>query len=80
MRLNHVLSAFAIVAVLGTCTNLGCIGQDTGDLCGLLFGSPCPMTEAGQCDDGVDNDADGDTDCADADCVGDPACMAVLPG
>jgi hypothetical protein len=26
------------------------------------------------CDDGVDNDNDGDTDCADSDCSGDPAC------
>jgi hypothetical protein len=26
------------------------------------------------CDDGVDNDSDGATDCADTDCTGDPAC------
>jgi Zn-dependent metalloprotease len=26
------------------------------------------------CDDGVDNDGDGNTDCADADCASDPAC------
>ncbi|MCH7884974.1 MAG: trypsin-like peptidase domain-containing protein, partial [Planctomycetes bacterium] len=26
------------------------------------------------CDDGIDNDCDGDVDCADADCSGDPAC------
>lgn len=26
------------------------------------------------CDDGIDNDGDGDVDCADADCAGDPAC------
>ncbi|MCH7839013.1 MAG: trypsin-like peptidase domain-containing protein [Planctomycetes bacterium] len=31
-----------------------------------------PSTEV--CDDGVDNDCDGDVDCADADCSGDPAC------
>ncbi len=27
------------------------------------------------CDDGVDNDGDGDTDCADSDCTGDPVCV-----
>lgn len=27
-----------------------------------------------QCDDGVDNDDDGQTDCADSDCIGDEAC------
>ena len=26
------------------------------------------------CDDGLDNDADGDTDCADVDCVENPDC------
>ena len=26
------------------------------------------------CNDGIDNDGDGDTDCADSDCAGDPAC------
>jgi hypothetical protein len=29
-----------------------------------------------ECDDGVDNDLDGDVDCDDADCEGDPACEA----
>ncbi len=33
-------------------------------------------TEAGLCADSVDNDADGDTDCADSDCAGDPACVS----
>ncbi len=28
----------------------------------------CPSTEEGCCDDGVDNDHDGDTDCEDSDC------------
>ncbi len=26
------------------------------------------------CDDGVDNDGDGATDCADSDCANDPVC------
>ncbi|MCK4473945.1 hypothetical protein KAU40_01640 [Candidatus Parcubacteria bacterium] len=28
----------------------------------------------GNCDDGIDNDCDGATDCDDSDCAGDPAC------
>jgi hypothetical protein len=35
--------------------------------------SYCPYTE--DCDDGIDNDLDGMTDCEDADCDGDPACQ-----
>ena len=31
-------------------------------------------TETGRCADGLDNDGDGPTDCADSDCAGDPAC------
>jgi hypothetical protein len=32
--------------------------------------------DAGEiCDDGVDNDGDGLTDCDDSDCVDDPACL-----
>jgi len=42
---------------------------------GLPFDTPgstnsCPE----DCDNGTDDDGDGDTDCADADCVGDPSC------
>ncbi len=29
-----------------------------------------------QCDDELDNDADGDVDCADPDCADDPACIS----
>jgi hypothetical protein len=29
------------------------------------------------CDDGIDNDSDGDTDCDDSDCVGKPGCVVV---
>ncbi|MFH1592347.1 MAG: hypothetical protein ABIB47_03195 [Candidatus Woesearchaeota archaeon] len=31
------------------------------------------------CDDGIDNDVDGDTDCADSDCVEVPSCVVPLP-
>ncbi len=61
---------------VSACTDIGCAGgTDTSTEC---FGTPaCPATEAGQCDDGVNNDAyqNGDTDCADAACAGDPACI-----
>jgi len=43
-----------------------------------LQDGPCAaLTEV--CDDGLDNDRDGAADCADPDCVGDPAC-AVAEG
>ncbi len=32
-------------------------------------------SEAGQCDDGLDNDSDGVRDCNDPDCASDPACF-----
>jgi subtilisin family serine protease len=35
-------------------------------------GGPPPSETV--CDDGIDNDGDGDTDCADSDCAGDPVC------
>lgn len=38
-------------------------------------GGTTPTTEA-ICDDGIDNDADGATDCADSDCAADPVCGA----
>jgi hypothetical protein len=37
-------------------------------------GPACPSGDPEICDDGIDNDGDGDIDCADADCSGDPAC------
>jgi hypothetical protein len=36
-------------------------------------------TEPGGCDDGIDNDQDGAIDCADADCLGTPPCVAPAP-
>ncbi len=36
-----------------------------------------PLDETGLCDDGEDNDCDGATDCDDADCAADPACVCI---
>lgn len=44
--------------------------------CAADCGSP-PSTET-SCTDGFDNDCDGGIDCADADCVGAPACRPML--
>ncbi len=33
-----------------------------------------PLEETGFCDNGIDDDEDGDVDCADVDCLGDAAC------
>ena len=41
------------------------------------IGQPNPDPEI--CDDGVDNDGDGDVDCADSDCANDPACQTGDP-
>lgn len=40
-------------------------------------GPPPPPAEI--CDNGVDDDGDGDIDCADSDCAGDPACAGGGP-
>ena len=36
------------------------------------------VDSAGDCDDSIDNDNDGLTDCADDECLGDPSCPAVV--
>jgi hypothetical protein len=47
-------------------------GDDTG-------GDPDTTTDPEICDDTIDNDRDGATDCDDRDCFGDPACPAPDP-
>lgn len=42
-------------------------------------GSQPPPPPAEVCDDSVDNDGDGDTDCADSDCAGHPSCQPDPP-
>ena len=44
--------------------------QGTGDVTATLTAATPEV-----CDDGVDNDADGDTDCADSDCAAEAACI-----
>jgi hypothetical protein len=55
----------------------GCDGMTYGNECfangaGVAVAStgPCSSEMETICDDGIDNDNDGDTDCADSDCVG----------
>ena len=46
--------------------------------CPADCGSPPPAEIANlTCDDGVDNDCDGDVDCLDSDCASDPSCQFV---
>ena len=48
--------------------------EDAWDAVGVEASGGAPPPPAEVCDDGIDNDGDGDTDCADSDCTGDPAC------
>lgn len=50
-----------------------------GSLCAGPNCGPTPCAEAGACTNGVDDDGDGATDCADTtDCGSDPACMRAM--
>lgn len=55
------------------CGDGSCNGDEDSCNCGADCGSP-PSSEAGACNDGLDNDCDGAADCDDEDCSGDPAC------
>ncbi len=55
-----------------SCGDSVCESSEVCD-CTLDCGSP-PVSEAGSCADGVDNDCDLSTDCDDGDCAGDAAC------
>jgi hypothetical protein len=64
--------------VLPTCRGCGLNNQASGECTNTCFAGP-GGEETGNCTDSVDNDQDGATDCADGDCLGDPACVAAAP-
>jgi V8-like Glu-specific endopeptidase len=58
---------------LGFCGDGTCGGSEDSCTCPEDCGAP-PTSET-TCDDGIDNDCDGNTDCDDADCTGTPSCI-----
>ena len=57
--------------------NPSCGADPTADALTCASFSLCvPLVE--DCTNAVDDDADGDVDCADSDCVGDPACVVAV--
>ena len=56
----------------------GVCGDDpTADTLGCADFAPC-FVPVEDCANSIDDDGDGDIDCADADCTGDPACQVAL--
>lgn len=68
-----VRTAFVIDA-LGECPNTTCEVGENSCNCPADCGAPPGVETA--CNDGIDEDCDGATDCGDADCGADPACSA----
>jgi hypothetical protein len=64
--------------VVPTCRGCGLRNQVSGECTNTCFAGPAGE-ERGNCTDAIDNDGDGATDCADADCLGDPGCVAPAP-
>jgi hypothetical protein len=50
-------------------------GGEFGGTWGPCTGSGLPGSEKGQCQDGIDNDCNGQKDCADGQCETDPVCQ-----
>ncbi len=67
-----------IADFLGACGDGVCNGAEDPCSCPGDCGSP-PTTETA-CDDGIDNDCDGATDCDDLDCDGSSACLCDYDG
>jgi YVTN family beta-propeller protein len=59
-------------AAVNPVTNRTYVANHWSDSVSVIEDTLTPTPEI--CDDGVDNDGDGDVDCADSDCAGDPAC------
>ncbi len=60
------------------CGDGACNGTETQCTCAVDCGTP-PATESGACKDGLNNDCDAATDCADSDCTTDPLCSTCKP-
>jgi len=69
----EILDTFQASGGTTTCGDDTCEGNENQCNCPEDCGTP-PSTET-SCTDGVDNDCDNYTDCADADCDSDPACQ-----
>ena len=54
-----------------TCLALNCVMEISA-----CISDQCQTGGETNCGDGVDNDSDGDTDCADSDCAADPLCSS----
>jgi hypothetical protein len=63
---------------VGACRGGTQICQPNGSGWGTCIGEVLPMSEAGHCIDGIDNDCNGLTDCADAACAADYCCQIVM--
>ncbi len=68
MTIRRYYWVFLGILAIGLGAGIGVMGCDNGTGVGA--------TE-NKCDDGLDNDGDGDVDCADSDCLDDPACEGI---
>ncbi|MDD9941030.1 MAG: carboxypeptidase-like regulatory domain-containing protein, partial [Myxococcales bacterium] len=62
--------------VVGGCSATGALVCQTGSVVDTCLSAPLCVSEVA-CADGLDNDEDATTDCADSDCAGDPACAEI---